>query len=189
MKKKAGIILLTGAYILLLLAMFILPLCDSYDHSITRNTLSYLAGQSHPGSWIMNSIFATLAISSVISGWGYYEGFAFHRIIMLLFGISLILAAIINQTHLTCKVLYYVSENGWHLYFISTAWLTFIILSFSTSLVLEKPSDRLIAIFTGISVILLSILVSEADRTAGIWQRLLFIISFGWMIYTFKPRD
>jgi hypothetical protein len=54
---------------------------------------------------------------------------------------------------------------------------------------LEKQTDRLLAIITGISAVILSLLASEADRTAGIWQRLLFIISFGWMIYTYKTMD
>ena len=73
--------------------------------------------------------------------------------------------------------------------FSGTTWLTFIILAFSTIPVLEKSEDRLLSVAAGISAILLSLLIFEAEMAAGIWQRLLFIISFGWMIYTFKTRS
>ena len=189
MNKKAKIILLEGAYFLMLLAMFILPLITAPEISIVRNTLSELGAQFSPCSWIMNSIFAALAISAVVSGWGCYEGFVFLRITLVLFGISLALSAIFNQAPVNPEIRYNIREDGWHLYFACTTWITFIILTFSTALILEKQSDRLLAVITGISAVLLSILTSEADRTAGVWQRLLFIISFGWMIYTYKTID
>ncbi len=189
MKKETKIILLEGSYFLLLLAMFILPLFTAPEISITGNTLSELGAQSSPYSWIMNSIFAALALSAVISGWGCYEGFVFLRIILVLFGISLVLSAIFNQAPVNPEIRYNIREDGWHLYFACTTWITFIILTFSTALILEKQADRLLAVITGISAVLLSLLASEADRTAGVWQRLLFIISFGWMIYTYKTID
>jgi len=189
MKKETKIILLEGSYFLLLLAMFILPILTATDNSITGNTLSDLGAQSSPYSWIMNSIFVALALSAVISGWGCYEGFAFLRIILVLFGVSLLLSAIFNQAPLNPEIRYNIREDGLHLYFACTTWITFIILTFSTALILEKQTDRLLAVITGISAVLLSLLASEADRTAGVWQRLLFIISFGWMIYTYKTMD
>jgi len=181
--------LLEGAYILLLLAMFILPLFKAPEISITRNTLSELGAQFSPYSWIMNAIFAALALSAVISGWGCYEGFVFLRIILVLFGISLVLSAIFNQAPVNPEIRYNIREDGLHLYFACTTWITFIILTFSTALILEKQADRLLAVITGISAVLLSLLTTEADHTAGVWQRLLFVISFGWMIYTYKTID
>ena len=181
--------LLEGAYILLLLAMFILPLFKAPEISITRNTLSELGAQFSPYSWLMNTIFAALGLCAVISGWGCYEGFVFLRIILVLFGISLVLSAIFNQAPVNPEIRYNIREDGLHLYFACTTWITFIILTFSTALILEKQADRLLAVITGISAVLLSLLTTEADHTAGVWQRLLFVISFGWMIYTYKTID
>lgn len=189
MKTKTNIILLEGSYILLLLAMFILPLFTAPEISIGGNTLSELGAQFSPYSWIINSIFAVLAITAVIAGWGCYEGFVFLRIILVLFGVSLLLSAIFNHAPVNTEINYNIREDGLHLYFACTTWITFIILTFSTALILEKQTDRLLAVITGVSAVLLSILASEADRTAGVWQRLLFIISFGWMIYTYKTID
>ena len=188
-QKKPGIILMAGAYMLILLAMFILPFLMVPDQSLIRNTLSELGAQFSSYSWIMNSIFTVLALSSVISGWGCFEGFVFQRIILVLFGISLILASIFNHAPTDPDIQYNISEDGWHMYFICTSWLAFVILSFSTALILEDPSDRLLSIAAGITVLLLLLLTFEAENAAGIWQRLLFIISFGWMIYTFKTLN
>jgi hypothetical membrane protein len=188
-RKKAGIILFEGVYLLMLLAMFMLPFYIVPDYSIIRNTLSELGAQSSPASWIINSIFAALALISVISGWRCFEGFDFHRIMLILFGISLTLAAFYSQAHVIHNIHYSISVDGLHSFFASTTWMAFIILAFSTALIQEKQADRNLAISTGLSAILLSLLVSEADKTAGIWQRLLFIISFGWMIYTFRTMD
>jgi hypothetical protein len=185
-QKRPAIILLEGASVLLLLAMFILPFLSIPGYSVTVNTLSELGAQSSPGSWVMNLIFAALALTSVISGWECFEGFIFHRIILILFSVSLILAAVFNHAPVSPDVQYNIREGGWHSYFICTTWITFSILTFSTSLILEKPADRILSNAAGLSALLLMLLFSEADRTAGIWQRLLFIISFGWMIYTFK---
>lgn len=189
MKRKAKIILLEGAYVLMVLAMFMLPLFIVPDHSVIKNTVSELGAQFSPYSWIMNSIFVVLALSSVISGWVCFKDFAFHRIILVLFGVSLVLSAFFNHSPVNPETGYNIREEGWHLYFACTTWITFILLAFSTALILEKNADRLLALITGISVMLISLLASEADQTAGIWQRLLFIISFGWMIYTFKTME
>jgi hypothetical protein len=188
-RMKAGLILLAGVYLLTLLSMFMLPLCIVSDYSIIRNTLSELGVQSSSASWVMNSIFAALAFSSVISGWRCFEGFVFHRIMLILFGISLTLAAFFSQVQVSYNIHYNISEDGWHSFFACMTWMAFIILAFSTALIQEKQADRNLAVGTGLSAIFLSLLVSEADKTAGIWQRLLFIISFGWMIHTFRTMD
>jgi hypothetical membrane protein len=189
MLKNKEILILVAAYTLLLLVMFILPWYSTPEYSIMNNTLSQLGAQNTPNAWIMNLTFVSLGISSVIAGWKYFEGFAFQRLFLLLFGISLTLAAFYNHAPINTLTQFKISEDGWHSYFIFTAVLTFIILSVSSTFIPEKRADRLLAIVVGVSVLFLSILMSEATQTAGVWQRLSFIISFGWMIYSFKTRE
>lgn len=188
MKRNKEILILLAAYVLLLLVMFILPVYSTPEYSIISNTLSQLGAQNTPNAWIMNFTFVTLGIGSIISGWRYFEGFAFQRLFLVLFGISLTLAAFFNHAPVNTLVQYNILEDGWHSYFIFTAGMTFVILTVSSTFILENQKDRLLATAVGASVILLSILTSEVAHAAGVWQRLLFIISFGWMIYTFKSR-
>jgi len=189
MKKKADIIFLKGAYIMMLMAMFIIPLFVGNNHSLFRDTLSEPGTYSSPVSWIINSIFILLALGSLISGWKYYEGFVFHRIILTLFSLSFSLAAIFNQDLVISRILDDIIKNELQSYFICNTWLAFTILAFSTYTILETQTSRQLAIITGISTVILSIMVSEFGNTAGIWQRLLLLISFGWMILTFKDAD
>jgi len=189
MKRNWEIIILVAAYCLLLLVMFMLPFYSTPEYSVISNTLSHLGAQNTPNAWIMNLTFVSLGIGSIIAGWRYFEGFAFQRLFLVLFGISLTLAAFFNHAPVNTLIQYNISEDGWHSYFIFTAVLTFIILSVSSAFIPEKQADRLLAIIAGVSVLFLSILISKATQTAGVWQRLSFIISFGWMIYSFKTRE
>jgi hypothetical membrane protein len=188
MNNNWKIIPLTTAYIMMLLTMFLLPLLGVPEYSIIRNSLSELGAQYAPGAWIMNLIFVSLALGSVIAGWGFFEGFVLHRIVLILFGISFSLMAFFNHAPVDPDIQYNVKEAGLNAYFTCTAALSFIILSIATGFILEKQHDRQLAIVTGMSVIFLSVLISEADLAAGIWQRMIYIISFGWMIYSFKTR-
>jgi hypothetical membrane protein len=188
MKKIKGIMVLEAACILMLLAMFILPLFSVPEYSLIRNTLSELAAQSAPYAWVMNIIFVSLALGSVIAGWEFFEGFVLHRFILVLFGISLTLMAFFNHAPVNPDIQYNIREAGWHAYFACTTGLSFIILSIATSFILEKQHERQLAISTGISVIFLSVLISEADQAAGVWQRIMYLIYFGWMICSFKTR-
>jgi len=188
MKKIKGILVLESAFILMLLAMFIFPIFGMPEYSIIRDTIGELGAQSAPCAWIMNFILVLLALGSVIAGWSFYEGFLLHRIILVLFGLSFALTAFFNHAPVNPDMQYNINEAGWNAYFTSTAGLSFIILSIATSFILEKQSDRQLAFAAGISAIFLSVLMSEAERSAGVWQRIMYLISFVWMIYSFKPE-
>jgi hypothetical membrane protein len=189
MKKNNKIAVLSGAYTLLLAVMFLLPFFSVQEYSIICNTLSELGARCEPKAWIMNFIFISLALGSLTAGWGYFKGFLLHRILLALFGISLTLSAFFNHAPINPDIQYNIKEDGWNAYFTCTTELSFIILSIATSLIIEKQQDRVYALAAGISVFILSVLTSESEGAAGIWQRLIFIISFGWMIYNFKRQN
>lgn len=189
MKRNLGIIVLTGAYILMLPAMFIIPLFNGSVYSIIENTLSESGAQSQSYTWIMDFIFAALATGSVLAGWSYFEGYVAHRIVLVIFGVSLLLMALFNHAPVSSDIWYNIREAGWHSYFGVTAIISFLILSIATSFILGNQRDRVLAVAAGLSSIFLSILMSEADHSAGVWQRLMLIISFGWMIYNFRTRE
>ncbi len=188
-KTNLKIQLLEGSYLIGILAMFILPVFSVPGYSIIRNTLSELGAQSAPCAWIMNLVFIILALSSIIAGWEYFEDFLLHRIVLLLCSVSLTLLAFFNHAPANPDILYNIKEAGWHIYFAGTAVLSFAILSISTSFILEKQYERILSMAAGLSIILLSLLMSLAEMYSGVWQRLMYLISFGWMIYLLKTRD
>lgn len=174
--------------ILLLIIMFILPIFYKGDYSILRNSISELGAQFTPYAWITNLTLIITGIYSVIAGWSYFKNLTFHRIMLVISGVSLTLAAFFNHAPADPGLQYNMNEDGWHSYFLCTAGLSFVILTIATAINLERLSDKIISVVSGISVTILSILMSEAEQCAGIWQRLLFIISFSWIVYTFKPE-
>jgi hypothetical membrane protein len=188
-KTNYKILLLEGSYLVGILVMFILPLFSVPGYSITSNSLSDLGGQFAPNAWIMNLVFIIVALNSLIAGWEYFEDFVLHRTVLVLCSVSLSLSAIFTHAPADPHILYNVKEAGWHAYFACTTILSYIILIISTSFIQEKQDDRVVSMAAGFSIILLSILMSEADKYSGIWQRLMYLISFGWMIYILKARE
>lgn len=182
MKRYSNILILAGAYVLVLLAMFILPFYSVPEYSILSNTLNQLGAQFTTNAWIMNFIFISLGIGSVTAGWTYYKEFVFHRIYLIIFGASLVFTAFFHHAPLRPEIQYNIIEDGWHSYFACTTPISLTVLTITTSYFLKKKSDKMLGFSTGISLIILSILMFEADQLRGIWQRLLFIIGFGWMI-------
>jgi hypothetical protein len=189
MKKNNKILMLRASSILLLLVMFLLPLFSDPEYSIITNTLSDLGAQYAPNGRIMNFVFLLLASCTIYSGWENYRGFIPHRIFLLLFAFSLALAALFHHAPINPAIQYNIIENGWHNYFINTTGLSFALLSIASGFIPEKEKERTLALAAGMSVILLTVMMSEAERFAGIWQRLLFIIAFGWLIYNFRTKD
>jgi len=155
-------------------------------YSIIRNTLNELGAQLTPNAWIMNFTLIFLGLGSVIAGWIYFKGFVLQKIILVLFGVSLTLTAFFNHAPIDPDIHYNINENYWHAYFTCATGISFIIFSLTALFIQNKQPDRLFTILTIISVIFLSALTSKVDSLAGIWQRLLFIIAFGWMIYIFN---
>jgi hypothetical membrane protein len=180
--NRLTVIIISG--IPAILVIFILPFFSVPQYSLVKNTLSELGAQFTPNAWIMNLTFIYLAFDAVIAGWKDFKGFVTHRILLLMSGLSLVLLSIFNHAPLTSGISYDLAEDGWHSYFGCTAVLSFILLSLATSFILKRQGDKLLAIATGISVLFLTVLMSEINEFAGIWQRLIFIISFGWMIHS-----
>lgn len=189
MKAGTEYKILAAGSLLLLLAMLLVPFLTVPAFSVTANTISDLGSQENPNGWIMNSVIIVVAISVVVAGWGYYEGFVFHRSILVLFGISLSLTAIFNQAAADHSFQYIGNEDTWHLYFTCTTSLSFIILTSATALILERERERFLALATSVSVLVLSILMYKSDTTDGIWNRLILLIVFGWMMYNFRKRE
>jgi hypothetical membrane protein len=184
--KKIGSSALTIIIIILILVLFLFPLLFVQDYSIIRNTLYDLGAQSFPYSGVMNIFLIALGLGSILSGWRFYEGFAFHRIILVMFGVSLSMTGIFNQAPVNTMSIYDVNEDGWHDYFKNTAILSFIILSIITAFILAKQKERMLAFASGISVIFLSVIITKSEMFQGLWQRIMFLIIVAWMIYNFK---
>ena len=186
MKFKAKY--LSGAYFLMLIVIFVLPYFSDQNYSIIKHTTSELGAQNTPNSWIMNLTFIILGSASILDGWKFLKAYKFHKFVLTFFGISLILSALYKHAPIDATINYNIKEDDLHSLFSSITGFLFTLFAISTSFILEKRKDKLIAVLIGISATLLSVLIFNVSGFAGIWQRLIFISAFGWMIYLLNTK-
>lgn len=175
------------AYFLMLIVIFALPFFSVEGYSILKNTTSQLGAQKTPNAWVMNAVFVLLGVSSIFAGWDPLKGYWSHRILLMIFGVSLILTAIFHHAPLD-QVSYDESQDNLHSVFASITGFSFTLLAFSIAFTTPLKKDKILAVCIGIFATLLSFFMFSLPYFAGIWQRLIFIISFTWLIYIFKKN-
>lgn len=177
---------LVVAYAIMWVVIFTLPFFSSQGYSIIRNTTSQLGAQQTPNAWIMNITFILLGVGSIASGWSFLRGFTFQRIVLVVFGLSLILTAFFHHAPIYTNIEYNQNEDWLHSLFASTTGMSFTIFALSVTFIVRKKVDGIIAFSAGILAMALSMLMFNITQWMGIWQRLIFILCFGWLIYLFS---
>ncbi|MCB0280037.1 MAG: DUF998 domain-containing protein [Calditrichaeota bacterium] len=185
---RVQIIAFTIVYLLMLLTIFILPFYSVETYSIMRNTTSELAAQQTINAWIMRTIFVLLALASIWAGWIYLERFWFQRICLLCFGISLLMTAVYSHAPIDRNLAYNISEDEWQSLFASITGFLFTLLAVSIAFIHKQRFAVYLSLLIAFVATLLSLLMFSVIEFSGIWQRLIFILSFGWLIYEFNKE-
>ena len=180
--------LLPFAYLLMLAIIFILPSFSAEGYSITAHTTSELAAQHAPNAWVMNLTFIFLGVSSFLDGWRVLDNFWFQKIIIAIFGLALVLTAFFQHAPIDPNLAFDVGEDNMHSWFASITGLSFTVFAISSAFIETSRSRKILAVSIGIFATLLSMLIFNLPDYAGIWQRLIFISAFGWLIFFFQGR-
>jgi hypothetical membrane protein len=175
-----------SAYLILMVVMFLLPFFTEQGYSIIRHTTSQLGAQNTKNAWIMNITFALMGLTSIYAGWEHYSRFWLHKILLLLFGMSLVFAAIYSHAPINPLVDYHIREDELHSVFASSTGFGFTILAISTGFIKKDMKRKRLPIFIGILATVLSMMMFSIESYMGIWQRMIFVTSFGWLIYEFS---
>jgi hypothetical protein len=183
--NKIITVILPGVMIVTLILVVLWPVTGNRDYTIIQTTIFELGAQSSPWAFLINTGLTILGCGTVWSGWRFYEGFTFARILLVIFGSSVVLTGICNQAPVLTQEIIVSGENGWHTYFRSTAALSFVLLTMLTAYILDREFQRRLALITGVSFIILTLISSKTSHWEGLAQRVVFIIAFGWLIYNF----
>ena len=151
-----------------------------------RHTTSQLGAQMTPNAWVMNTVFFLLGAACIIESWFYLKKYWFQKILLTIFGLSLIFTAIYQHAPVNLDLAYNLREDQLHSFFASVVGFSFTIFAFSAVFIERKPARRIIALLAAASAIIFSILIFNVSDYAGIWQRLMFLLSFGWLICFFE---
>ena len=180
--------LLPSAYILMLLVMFILPFFSVDEYSIFENTTSHLGAQGAPNAWVMNVVFAVLGIASIVDGWVRLSNFWLHKAVLIAFGASLFLTALFQHASIVPSVAFNALEDDLHSKFATITGFSFTFFAIAAAFIESTKSRRIIAVGIGTLATLLSLLIFNVPGLAGIWQRMIFILAFAWLMYFLYPR-
>ncbi|MTI27974.1 DUF998 domain-containing protein, partial [Fulvivirga kasyanovii] len=116
---KSKILYFVLAYVLLIVVMFLLPPFSASDYSLVKNTTSQLGAQSTPNAWIMNVTFVALGLSVMAAGWKFLKNYWLQRIVLLVFGVSLVFVAIYSHAPIDITLDYSHREHQIHSVFSS----------------------------------------------------------------------
>lgn len=183
-RKLSDFRYLLCTFLLLLPVMFVLPFYSADTYSIIKNTTSHLGAQSANNAWIINVTFVLVGISCVLEAWLHLGKFWFHRILLSIFGLSLVFTGIFHHAPIIEGVVIFNSlEDRLHSIFATIVGFSFTIFAISSAFIEKAVKHRIIDISVGFTATILSVLMLYLPDYSGIWQRAIFIISFTWLIF------
>lgn len=175
-------------YVLMLLTAFILPFYSAEGYQMMRHSLSELGAQATPNSWIINTVFVLLSLSTAWLGTVMIRRFWLPFYLLCFFSISIGLTAYFSHAPIS-ETLYLEQEHILHSIFSTITGVVFSLYCTAMILVLEKRLDKALAFFMLCLTTGLSLFIIAFPSMTGFFQRLLFITAFAWIFYslvTFK---
>lgn len=173
-------------FILLILVMFILPFYSAESYTIIKNTTSQLGAQQTKNAWVMNVIFIALGTACILDSLSHFRRFLFLMILLCVFGLTLFLTGIFRHAPIDPLLSYDAYEDTLHSLFATITGTSFTVFAISSSFIEKKIRNRLIDISVGIFATVFSILMGTTPEFSGIWQRMIFLVSFLWLIVIIK---
>ncbi|PKA84498.1 uncharacterized protein DUF998 [Ulvibacter sp. MAR_2010_11] len=171
------------AYLLLVVVSFVLPLFNGAGTQLIENNLSSLGAQQMQGNWIMNTTFGFMCLATLIYGSYTLKDQWVQLVVLYFFGVSLGMMAVYQAAGSNALVQYNHTSDALHFLFSELAGFGFLLLCISIYFKIRVPLYKMqTAAVIGI-VIILSILQYQLPQYQGISQRILILISFGWLFY------
>lgn len=186
MRKINNLRYILPVYLLLLLVMFILPFYSAEGYLISKNTTSHLGAQNTPNAWIMNITFSLLGLACMVEAWFHLKKLWFQKILLSIFGLALIFIAIFQHAPIVEGIPYSELEDNLHSVFALAVGFSFTVFAFSIGFFEKRKIEKIFAISVGLIAPGLSLLIFYVADYSGLWQRMIFIITFAWLIFLFE---
>ncbi|QUH22843.1 DUF998 domain-containing protein [Methanobacterium alkalithermotolerans] len=174
---------LLPVFIILLMLMFILPFYSFPGYSLLNHTTSHLGAQNAPNAWIMNLTFIILGLACAGESFLHLKRYPLNQILLIIFGVGLFMVGIFHHAPVIGNDNYSIMEDNLHSIFASLVGISFTLFAFSAVFIENNNLRRIIALVVAIMAIILSILMFRVVDYMGIWQRIMFIAAFSWLIF------
>jgi hypothetical protein len=184
--KRLVVILGTAAIVL---AMLVAPLVTLPGYDWMDHTLSDLGGQSMPNAWVMNAGFAAFGLAAIVAA-----ALDRHRAprvnaAVLLFGAGFLGVALFRGLAIDPALPGSPAEDRWHSIFSGVVGAAF---ATACALAIFAPGGRRTdwISWTGlVAAAALPMAMASLPGIDGLLQRLMFGISFLWMLDRFVRRE
>ncbi|WP_344925449.1 DUF998 domain-containing protein [Aquimarina addita] len=186
---KSSYFLLLVVYIVLILVSFLLPFYTAPGYSIISHTLSELGAQNTPNNWMMNFVFILLSFITLIHGFKILGNHPLQIIVLFIFCTSLLLTGIYLSAPIYRRLPFDSFQDEMHSIFSTTTGVSFFIYCLVISYIARWRKQKILAIIVGITTFILSYSMFIHAPYSGLYQRGIFIIAFGWILYSFKYYD
>lgn len=182
------------SYVLLLLVTFILPFYSEPGVKFMETSLSELGAQETKGSWAMNTAISCMSLATLIYGSFSLKEQWLQLVVLYFFGVSFGMTVIYQMAGFDLLFHYNYSYDALHALFSILSGFAFVLLCISIFFkvnVITHKVQTAIALLIAIVFLLLQI---QFPEYIGLFQRLLFLICFGWLfyaltMYNFDKRD
>lgn len=162
--------------------MMVLPFFSVPEYVIFKNTTSHLGAQNAPNAWIMNLSFILIGAATIHEMWKALGAFWFQKIIISVFAIGLIMTGIFHHAPIVEGIPFSDFQDQMHSIFASIVGFSFTLFAISIAFIEEEKNRRIIAFIVCLGSMAISVLIFTVPDFAGIWQRIMFIGAFGWLI-------
>jgi hypothetical protein len=170
------------SYLTMVVVMFVLPFFSVESYSIVSNTTSHLGAQHAPYAWIMNGVFIMLGVATILLSFVFKDKQPISQYLLVLFGAALIMTAVFRHRPILSDVEFNVMHDQLHSLSASIVGFSFVLFSFSFLISRAKKSIKIIAVLLGTAATLLSLMMLFFPEYMGVFQRIMFIGSFFWII-------
>lgn len=170
-------------YLLFIVVISVLPFFSSEEYSIVKNSINELGSQQTPRSWIINFTIALISIATLLLGRKALQLKTSLRIVLYIFCTSFFLTTIFKITGVNFRKISF--DEILHSFFSNITGLAFCFFCLLLLWQLKLKKHRIQTLVILIIVLILSFLFFNIPEMKGFFQRIMFIIVFGWLFIAF----
>ena len=172
------------AYALLVATMFVLPLFSFEGYIITKNTISELGAQKTPGNWFANSSIILLSFAVVLLGTQQLRPYWKQLSALYFFSICLFFTGVYQLAGLDAhSYIFNYTDDAIHSVFSMLTGFAFCLFCFTFIFIVEKRNHKWQTFAAFALAMILPLLMFQYPEYRGIYQRILFLGAFGWLLY------
>ncbi len=167
--------------------MFVLPLFFFEGYAITENTISELGAQKTPGNWFANLTIILLSFAVVLLGTQQLRPYWKQLAALYFFSISLFFTGVYQLAGLDAHTyIFNYTNDALHSLFSMLTGFAFCLFCFTLIFIVEKRNHKWQTFAVFLIAMVLPLLMFQYPEYRGIYQRILFLVAFGWLFYAFS---